>query len=461
MTTASSPLTTTGRTQAAPAMTTNRGGVSRLGMMQAKLQEQLMVEKESRLLEMAARQQAERDSTIQRVTKSSASSLSSSLSSLSLGSSFSGGQGRVRKMFEDRRSTGYDKSYPLNPVKGKTGSGGATAPGGRTGPAARGVVGGRTTTSNSNIKTTNNTDRGGSYGGGYGQQQRSKSQLPPNSRTTKPNVNSRYNNSNNNNNNSSSNGRLGHHKSNSSLLDADNNAHDNQSTGSRSAVNGSSGRRGPSSPLSTSSTTSTTIPARRHPQPKKTAPTLNKSKAPVSPAPVKPKPATYKVKVPASLAPSPFIRRESTQSKAPAGPKVVPPGMGQCTVCQRCFNSDRIEKHITICLKTQANAKKRKIFDPVKMRNKGTESEKYVARGMHLKEPKKPKKKDWRKQHEDFINTVRAAKGMDGYEAPPLDTSDYEQCPHCGRKFSQMAAERHIPKCEDMKCNKPSMGRKK
>ena len=31
------------------------------------------------------------------------------------GSSFSG-QGKVRRMFEDRRSTGYDKSYPLHPL---------------------------------------------------------------------------------------------------------------------------------------------------------------------------------------------------------------------------------------------------------------------------------------------------------------------------------------------------------
>ena len=71
------------------------------------------------------------------------------------------------------------------------------------------------------------------------------------------------------------------------------------------------------------------------------------------------------------------------------------------------------------------------------------------------------KKKDWRKQHEDFIATVRAAKGVKGYEAPPLDVSDYIQCPHCGRKFNQMAAERHIPKCSDIKCNKPVGGRRR
>lgn len=38
---------------------------------------------------------------------------------------------------------------------------------------------------------------------------------------------------------------------------------------------------------------------------------------------------------------------------------------------------------------------------------------------------------------------------------PPLDTSDYVQCPHCGRKFNQTAAERHIPKCVNIRHNKP------
>ena len=95
---------------------------------QARLREQLMVEKESRLLEMAARQEAAREGTIQRVTRSSASSLSSSLSSLN---SSGAGQGRVRKMFEERRNgynnhhsspVGWDKSYPLEPV-GRNGYG--------------------------------------------------------------------------------------------------------------------------------------------------------------------------------------------------------------------------------------------------------------------------------------------------------------------------------------------------
>lgn len=38
---------------------------------------------------------------------------------------------------------------------------------------------------------------------------------------------------------------------------------------------------------------------------------------------------------------------------------------------------------------------------------------------------------------------------------PPSDTSDYIQCPHCMRRFSPGAADRHIPKCATIKSNKP------
>lgn len=38
---------------------------------------------------------------------------------------------------------------------------------------------------------------------------------------------------------------------------------------------------------------------------------------------------------------------------------------------------------------------------------------------------------------------------------PPSDTSDYVPCPHCGRKFNDAAASRHIPKCATMRHNKP------
>ena len=81
------------------------------------------------------------------------------------------------------------------------------------------------------------------------------------------------------------------------------------------------------------------------------------------------------------------------------------------------------------------------------------------------KEAPPKKKSDWRKKREDFVAALRAAKAAQRHLAaggkisdlpppPPSDTSDYIQCPHCSRKFSEGAAERHIPKCKDIKSNK-------
>jgi uncharacterized C2H2 Zn-finger protein len=76
------------------------------------------------------------------------------------------------------------------------------------------------------------------------------------------------------------------------------------------------------------------------------------------------------------------------------------------------------------------------------------------------------KKSNWRKNHEDFVNSIRAAREMKAHLAqggklsdlpppPPSDYSDYVQCPHCSRRFNQQAAERHIPKCANYSFNKP------
>jgi hypothetical protein len=39
-------------------------------------------------------------------------------------------------------------------------------------------------------------------------------------------------------------------------------------------------------------------------------------------------------------------------------------------------------------------------------------------------------------------------------EEPPIDYSNYVQCPHCGRRFEPYAAERHIPQCIEYDHNK-------
>ncbi|CAL8090675.1 unnamed protein product [Orchesella dallaii] len=157
--------------------------------------------------------------------------------------------------------------------------------------------------------------------------------------------------------------------------------------------------------------------------------------------------------------------KPSAPPRSTAGP---PPGLDECKVCGRYFAPDRIQKHESICKKT--TTKKRKVFDPTKMRMLGTEAEPYIR--VVSAKPNKPapaaataKKVDWRKKHEDFIKTIRAAKEYQAHIAkggdpkdlpppPPTDTSDYVQCPFCNRKFSEGAAERHIPKCKNIKSNK-------
>ncbi|XP_071552703.1 uncharacterized protein [Panulirus ornatus] len=538
-------------------------GVSRLGMMQARLREQLMLEKESRLLEMAARQEAEREGTIQRVTKSSASNttLSSSLSSISSLNSSGAGQGRVRKLFEERRSNGYghspvgrDKSYPLEPVRGgSTGSLGGGTTGRPPAKPMKGVVRNRGVS----------VDRGKSsydpevmkrskshaalqhqqqyqhYGNHFGSSNNSDPRSPP--RSLRPPQNR----------------PPAHHKSTSSLLDANQNYNGRGSSSSSgvysrgpsrdpspapspspsnlsrfgfrgtpsrgpspappSSVNGSP-VRGPAtnqaprrtqtfnhrqredepdgdrSPVPPSRPRQKPTPPPR--QPRQTPPPRQQQRQPPpkrQPAPPAARNEEADNNDSSFLSARPAETSQSKQSarghptithvssvkspqppprakpKPPPKPKAPPaasqrpskpvPGLSSCKICGRNFAPDRIEKHETICSKSQTKAKKRKVFDPVKMRTKGTEAEKFVARGKHLQERPKPKKKNWKKQHEEFIAAIRAAKT--GNAPPPTDNSDYIECPHCGRKFSEAAADRHIPKCANIQSNKPAAGRRR
>ncbi|KAF7996670.1 hypothetical protein HCN44_002316 [Aphidius gifuensis] len=105
-----------------------------------------------------------------------------------------------------------------------------------------------------------------------------------------------------------------------------------------------------------------------------------------------------------------------------------------------------------------------------KQRIQGTELEPYVKLSAKKKIDKKIKpevKSNWRRKHEDFIETIKSAKKLQAHIAaggkvsdlpppPRSDNSDYIQCPHCERRFNQAAAERHIPLCKNMIHNKPN-----
>ncbi|XP_017793775.1 PREDICTED: serine/arginine repetitive matrix protein 2-like [Habropoda laboriosa] len=162
------------------------------------------------------------------------------------------------------------------------------------------------------------------------------------------------------------------------------------------------------------------------------------------------------------------ITSKGSASSRSGGCAAAADSLVACKVCGRRFAQDRITLHEQICTKT--GQKKRKQFDTMMFRVKGTDLEPFVKKGFAKKQAEKSKKPEvksnWRRKHEDFINAIRSAKQVQAHLAaggklsdlppPPVsDNCDYIQCPHCGRKFNQAAAERHIPKCEHMLHNKP------
>ncbi|XP_043802815.1 uncharacterized protein LOC122720281 isoform X2 [Apis laboriosa] len=158
----------------------------------------------------------------------------------------------------------------------------------------------------------------------------------------------------------------------------------------------------------------------------------------------------------------------SNKNGGAAGGVVTTETLVPCKACGRRFAPDRVALHEQICIKT--GQKKRKQFDTMMYRVKGTDIEPFVKKGLVKKQMEKSKKPEvksnWRRKHEDFINAIRSAKQVQAHLAaggklsdlppPPVsDNYDYIQCPHCGRKFNKAAADRHIPKCEHMLHNKP------
>ncbi|XP_063255077.1 zinc finger C2HC domain-containing protein 1C isoform X2 [Prinia subflava] len=138
---------------------------------------------------------------------------------------------------------------------------------------------------------------------------------------------------------------------------------------------------------------------------------------------------------------------------------------GQCSFCKRKFLCTRLEKHMSICGKNQDS--KRKVFDSRKARARGTELERYQqlksSRSPQSKTP--PRRNNWKAKHEALIRIMSQArqaqqtltkgrKVSDLPPLPPIENPDYVACTYCGRKFAPQVAERHIPKCKNIK-NRP------
>nr|XP_020649584.1 zinc finger C2HC domain-containing protein 1C [Pogona vitticeps]XP_020649585.1 zinc finger C2HC domain-containing protein 1C [Pogona vitticeps] len=157
---------------------------------------------------------------------------------------------------------------------------------------------------------------------------------------------------------------------------------------------------------------------------------------------------------------------------------------GECNICERKLYRSRLEKHISICSKNHGS--KREVFDSSKARAKGTELETYhLLKGSDISQKKFSsqsseaskqinisKQSNWRQKHDSFIKTLRRArevqqviskggKASDLPPAPAMENPDYKLCPYCTRQFAPKVAERHIPKCKNIKNRPPPPQQKK
>ncbi|KAG5511449.1 hypothetical protein JKF63_07412 [Porcisia hertigi] len=158
--------------------------------------------------------------------------------------------------------------------------------------------------------------------------------------------------------------------------------------------------------------------------------------------------------------------------------------MQECRTCGRRFRISVLVRHEGLCRK-QAN-KPRKIFNMREQRLDGVDGIKEVQRAVArtggggggnrsggfgrgggvdtaAAAAAKGKLPKWKVQHEQFQAAMRAVRqqqqggaGGGGFGSGPMapppapipeEYDDRVPCPHCGRKFAQDVAARHIPKC--------------
>jgi len=157
------------------------------------------------------------------------------------------------------------------------------------------------------------------------------------------------------------------------------------------------------------------------------------------------------------------LKLENNNSELP--PEYADEGpLEECPVgCGRKFNPEALEKHANICKKVFLT--KRKKFDSSQQRatdelNEVSNENKYnnyYPKGKAMPKSKpgaasKGGKAKWKAESEAFRANLKAARGATLTKEEQNAVSHASEnllvpCPHCGRKFNDQAAQRHIPFC--------------
>ena len=141
-----------------------------------------------------------------------------------------------------------------------------------------------------------------------------------------------------------------------------------------------------------------------------------------------------------------------------------------CSHCARCFKPDRLARHEAACPKNPAKAK-RQVYDskarslPAEAQQRKSAEDAKQRQGSAGEPKKKKKKSSWRQKSAEFQAMLRASgnirasisggtAGSGDLPEPPVVEPAHDDrvtCPHCNRKFNEDVAERHIPRCADVK----------
>lgn len=150
---------------------------------------------------------------------------------------------------------------------------------------------------------------------------------------------------------------------------------------------------------------------------------------------------------------------------------------GELVPCQHCgrkFKTEILGRHENVCVKVFQ--KKRKVYNPTEHRlpddpalaevkRKAAQQTRKGEVGIgEAKQPELVKKNAWRAKSEAFRAAMKDAQMVKKFQkegrplselpppaatAPELD--DRIPCPHCGRRFGEQQAQRHIPLCNAKK----------
>ena len=151
------------------------------------------------------------------------------------------------------------------------------------------------------------------------------------------------------------------------------------------------------------------------------------------------------------------------------GEYVEPSELRECPSCSRQFNPSAYERHIKICKKVFMT--ERKVFNAAEQRKIDDENLAFANQQAKAKQKKakpaatsgKNEIPKWKLQSLQFRAAMKAAQeGGGGPEEEAIHQAAIDNlipCPHCNRRFNETAAERHIPKCKDIRAKPTALMR--